>query len=133
MENKAADNEDVKGFNDSELEDIMNEIENLENDLAAESSEPENQVLESKVQNNKDEAPPQNGGNVVNIASVIGSHIPEVESSLNLKVEGKLGVNFSFNIGPNTVTLKIEESGLTIEMQNGAKFTIPLEDIKKSA
>lgn len=138
MENKPSDGEDVKGFNDSELEDIMNEIENLEKDFVSDSNKedaPQKVVSEMPSSHGVQQAEkvlPQND-NVVKLGPSPLSQIPSSQTSFDLKVEGKMGVVMSFNIGAHTVLFQVCENGLSIEMQNGVKFTIPLEDIKKSA
>lgn len=141
MNQKSSENDDVKGFNDSELEDIMNEIEHLEKEF---------------VEGNSDSAPlkasdipsdvttPSEHQNVVGPVSPplsLHSHPsltpPEEEdhchTSFDLKVQGNIGLSMSFCVGDQIITLKVEDHGLHIELGNGAKFSIPLDEFKKSA
>jgi hypothetical protein len=115
-----------QGFNDSELEDIMSEIEALENEF---SSDLDNEV----------------GGEVVNLsppeshkpskASV--SSRPEVKKhtstepsplAMEFKVAGEMDMNLKFWIGGEWVHVRASaKDGLTVEVDGGAKFCLPLK------
>jgi len=57
-------------------------------------------------------------------------------ASLTFKVAGEMSVNLAFEVNGQTVELAVTEEGLSIEMESGAKFTLPLakaEHAKKAA
>jgi hypothetical protein len=133
-----------KSFNDDELADIMNEIENLEKEYAdqaaeessasheveAEEHEPAepailrplaNKPLEETVlKTNRDEkVVPLKAASPV--APAAGHH-----SSLSFKVEGQMSLSLSFEVNGQSVYLTISDDGLDIEMETGAKFTLPM-------
>jgi hypothetical protein len=56
-------------------------------------------------------------------------------TSMSFKVAGNLTLELQFDIGGKTVALEVTESGLSIEMEGGMKFTAPMtqkSDLKKA-
>ena len=153
-----------KGFNDSELEDIMNEIEELEKDFAEESKKKQVDELsealgiEEEVVDMSDlrvedvEIGKTELQQVIDdeVESIIREEIdnsaqeeimdaiedkiisfeenrPSHESSMDFSVAGQMELKLNFNVGGQLVHIYLnEKEGLTIEMDGGAKFTIPM-------
>lgn len=117
-----------KSFNDQELSDIMKEIEALEEDIDVKAS---SEVLEELSEMDESAAIPASTSSVVSLDSKRVA--PKVESSksastsMSFKVSGNLTLDLQFEIGGKTVALEVSESGLTIEMDGGAKFTVPVD------
>ena len=54
---------------------------------------------------------------------------------MSFKVSGDLTLELVFDIGGQTVSLEVTESGLSIEMESGMKFTVPMKqksELKKA-
>lgn len=54
---------------------------------------------------------------------------------MSFKVSGDLTLELAFDIGGQTVALEVTESGLSIEMEGGMKFTVPMKqksELKKA-
>lgn len=155
MNQKSSGNEDVKGFNDSELEDIMNEIEHLEKEFVEGNSDPSltkaSDISKEEVKTEKltelkeerdlliDSTGPLEQENVVGLVSSPSLHSAPLaiedtcQTSFDLKVQGNIGLSMSFSVGEQVISLRVEDHGLHIELGNGAKFSIPLDEFKKSA
>ncbi len=62
-------------------------------------------------------------------------HRPAASTSMSFKVSGDLTLELAFDIGGQTVALEVTESGLSIEMEGGMKFTVPMKqksELKKA-
>ena len=133
-----------KGFNDTELEDIMSEIENLEQEHVAEPKSAE--------------APEVTESEDVMEPVVAESHMAEVEaqhvevkkenvlpinnsnggkpchSKMDFSISGDMQIQLSFTVAGQVVKLHVdEESGFKIEMDGGATFCLPLGEHKKAS
>lgn len=168
-----------KGFNDDELEDIMNEIESLEQEfsqgeetldgespkepsLMDEIAESVASIVEEEVQEAPKEesvlkevvsmpveaAVPQqtvekfeddSHTNVVSLEKETHVPVSEVSSpkapspktpasntALKFNVEGDMQMELSFTINGTEVNLHISDNGFEIELEGGAKFTLPV-------
>ncbi len=138
MENKKVENQmdegDVKGFNEAELEDIMNEIENLEKELVDESPKEEAQVPAAEVEKVVPMRPAPVEAPVARPAAVAQAPVSGAPTSMDLSVAGTMGVELSFKVGEQTIQLKVsEQDGLVIELAGGAKFCVPLQGAKKAS
>ncbi|MFP5386079.1 MAG: hypothetical protein ACLGHN_08380 [Bacteriovoracia bacterium] len=127
-----------KSFNDDELSDIMKEIEALEEDFTpSEETSPEPVMTESpKVETTIEE--PVSKETVVSLDSkrTAPKASSENSTSMSFKVQGNLTLDLSFDIGGKVVSLAVTENGLSIEMEGGVKFTVPVGQdtaIKKAA
>lgn len=49
-------------------------------------------------------------------------------TSMSFKVQGNLTLELQFDIGGKVVCLEVTESGLSIEMEGGMKFTVPVTE-----
>jgi hypothetical protein len=49
-------------------------------------------------------------------------------ASMMFKVQGNMELELQFEIGGKTVALAVTETGLTIELENGATFSVPVSD-----
>ena len=143
-----------KGFDEGELADIMNEIENLEkefevsevsNDKVAGASAPqgtsETEAPIGKKEGNEVESDVEEQSVKNNVISLVGKNNEVENKSVNRKsfgatgnettldfnVSGNIKFNLNFNFGSEMVELKIDhEKGLKINMSNGVEFTIPV-------
>ena len=55
---------------------------------------------------------------------------------MSFKVQGDLTLELAFDVGGKTISLEVTEAGLSIEMEGGVKFTVPVSEasgIKKVA
>jgi hypothetical protein len=104
-----------KSFNDQELSDIMKEIEALE-----EGGTHEEEVLTELTEMSESKAIPLRKE----------THVPKMESSqsaMSFKVQGDMNIDLHFEIGGKSVALKVSESGLHIETDEGMTFSVPLK------
>jgi len=56
-------------------------------------------------------------------------------TTMSFKVQGDITLDLSFDIGSKVISLHVTESGLSIEMEGGMKFTVPVgekSDLKKA-
>lgn len=159
-----------KGFNDQELADIMNEIENLEKEFAEETpaqheapvaedeaeteefeafheeaqkeaveeidhTEPAvlRQLVEKPIEKVVPEAAPHHD-KVVHMAKPVEKVAPAAPApvSLNFQVSGQMQLHLGFEVNGQALSLSVSEAGLEIEMDSGAKFTLPLASAKAS-
>jgi hypothetical protein len=130
-----------QGFNDKELADIMNEIENLEKEFGqgthSSAGSTDNQVLAELAQKTVEESVLKTNSQ----SSVMPFSAPQKKSgsatsSMTFKVEGQMNINLSFEIGTESVSLLVGEDGLTINLLNGTCFKVPIKNatsFKKSA
>lgn len=120
-----------KSFNDQELSDIMKEIEALEEDMETEDVKSPSPVLEELAEMDESESVPVSTSSIVSLDSKRSA--PKVEASaapstsMSFKVSGNLTLDLKFDIGGKSVALEVTETGLTIEMDGGAKFTVPVD------
>jgi hypothetical protein len=130
-----------KSFNDDELSDIMKEIEALEDNFEeAEDEKLEaSPVMEELAQMDEKISLPaatelKDEGQILPMSSHSNHSKPKANtqgsSSMSFKVSGDLKLDLQFEVGGNVVALHVNEHGLSIEMDGGMTFSIPL---KKSA
>lgn len=142
MDNKKTDDVEAHGFNDDELADIMSEIEDLEKDLSDDSAL---KVAKAEVASVKS-APKEESKDVllkladmpeekaIKTSPVKSSEasIPSSASKMEFCVAGNMAVNLTFHVGGESVCIVVDEAqGLVIEMNGGAKFTLPLSGCAK--
>jgi hypothetical protein len=142
-----------KSFNDQELSDIMKEIEALEEGFKAEESKVSSasDVLEDLVEMAQEESVPL--ARVQEAHSAVGpsaeiiqmtkiADVPvqkaatKASTAMSFKVSGNLNLELQFDVGGKVVFLEVTESGLTLQLDGGMTFTIPLQEVvalKKSA
>ncbi len=144
MDNKKTD--DAQGFNDSELADIMSEIEDLEKDLEAQTVETINnsvvakaqspemkEVLEEFVQESVDKVIPFSKKSPTVAPMKSEMPVGGQNSTMNFTVAGNMTINLAFNVSGQTINLTLDEAqGLVIEMHGGAKFCLPLTNDTKA-
>lgn len=157
-----------KNFNDSELQDIMSEIENLEKEFASdeESDDPESgmslqEKIDAELNNMNDVAevmpeptPIETVASTIKpkimtmeklVNSPVATEIPN-KSEVSFQAHGQMSFNLDFKVGMDTAKLTVdpvkglmvsvagvefcinEDSGCTVSMENGMKFTIPLSN-----
>lgn len=140
MDNKKNNDVEAHGFDDAELADIMSEIEDLENDLSS-SEDPSGAVEEEKIDSEPIvEAKNESKEVLLKLAEMpqevaVKTTPPKVqesakscaESKMEFSVAGSMVVNLTFHVGGESINLSVDESkGLVIEMDGGAKFSLPL-------
>lgn len=150
-----------KGFNDDELEDIMNEIESLEKEFSqsteevdhepsldevaasvADLSEEESDSFEDKVlleqvaklpvdkvipQKQIEKFDDETHHNIVPMQK--RSESPKStanNTAMKFNIEGDMQMELSFTINGSEVNLQINDNGFEIELEGGAKFTLPV-------
>jgi hypothetical protein len=116
-----------KSFNEEELSDIMKEIEALEEDFTSPVEEKSaGPVMEELASMDEDVAIPVKTDNVVSLSPAWSAPTSTAQTSMSFKVQGNLSLDLQFDISGKTVTLGVTETGLTIEMEGGVKFTVPV-------
>lgn len=131
---------DNQNFNDQELSDIMKEIESLEEEFTGEKPQ-SSPVMKELAEMDEVESVPQPApakkkhvevqepqAEVYHIESKQKPH-----SSMKFKVEGQMSIELQFEIGGKVVCVDVAESGLSIQMEGGVTFTVPVDSHKKSA
>jgi hypothetical protein len=153
--------EDEKSFNESELQDIMSEIEDLEKEFETSESpavsnpppispKTSEESLQEKIERELEESLSAKVSAKSDILS-----FDKMPSGMSLKNEvafaarGPMSLNLDFNIGHESAKLCIdplkglvvtlsgvqlcinEEEGCIVTMENGMKFTIPLSSWEK--
>ncbi len=126
-----------KSFNDEELSDIMKEIEALEDEFKDEGDFVTSPVLEELAALSEEKAVPQAMAKILNFEPQT-TPVQKTTSgtSMSFKVQGDLNLELQFDIGGKIVSLAVSEKGLTIQMDGGMTFNVPLTDKaaqKKSA
>jgi hypothetical protein len=116
-----------KSFNDQELSDIMKEIEALEDEF---KSEGEPAVLAELSELDETASIPAKS-KVVPFESKTPSAGKTSGTSMSFKVQGDLKLDLQFDVGGKIVVLNVSENGLTIQMDGGMTFSVPL--VEKSA
>jgi hypothetical protein len=163
-----------QGFNEDELQDIMNEIESLEEEFS--HSEPQKSKpvakkassTESEDSTFSDEEMNEVLGelNNMSVEEVEHKQSPKVEPeksnvhqlksssvekkvvspapihtnssssadgvSMNFSVSGNMSMNMNFNVSGTNIGLSISEDGLTINMDGGGKFVLPIQSQHKN-
>ena len=147
--------EDDKNFNESELQDIMSEIEDLEKEFETESTTTLQEEIDAELEMELAES-------AVEIAVTPEAEVLAFEKapaaiissptkpSVSFAAEGQMSLNLDFKVGTETAKLFIdpvkglivtlsgvelcinEDTGCTVSMENGTKFTIPLSSQDKS-
>ncbi len=128
-----------KGFNDQELADIMSEIESLEKEFSdeapAQKAAPEEPsedhtspaVLRELVKKPEHETVLKTNQHADKAKPMKKSQAESAPASLSFQVSGQMAVNLNFEVNGQSVYLAVSDEGLVIEMESGAKFTLPLE------
>jgi hypothetical protein len=119
-----------QSFNDQELSDIMKEIEALEEDFQVKDEKSPGPILEELASLEESVAIPTSKPSVVAMTptkkEISSSSSPT--SSMSFRVQGELTIDMQFDIGGKIVCLEVSEKGLTIEMDGGAKFSVPVSE-----
>lgn len=130
-----------KGFSDDELTDIMNEIESLEKEFSdTTQTESHHEVLSELTEMTLEEATMVQKvehdveNNVHHISNFkkeeITSHHVEThsaKSSMSFKVSGQMTLELGFDVAGTSVAIHVDEkNGLTVELEGGMKFQIPV-------
>jgi hypothetical protein len=125
-----------KSFNDQELSDIMKEIEALEeeftaeDDLKAQSAE----VMEEVVEMEEEKAIPLELKHSSEVLAFEPKQAPtkstksSAPAAMSFKVQGEMNLELQFEIGAKTIQLEVTESGLSIKMEGGMTFTVPVQE-----
>ena len=120
-----------QGFNDSELEEIMEEIESLED-------EPTNAAGQaSETASNEAPVEDADSSNVISLGnepSGTTDHSGASNASLDFAVSGDLNLSMNFHVGGQKINLTVNENqGFVISLPGGAKFNVPLAGVKTKA
>ncbi len=124
-----------KSFNDQELSDIMKEIEALEEDFKKEEDGTTASPAMEELGHLNDEAvkPTQESPVLSFESKKTSSPSKSSATSMSFKVHGELNLELLFDIGGKTVGLEVSHQGLTIQMDGGMTFNVPLADAYKKA
>ena len=121
-----------KSFNDQELSDIMKEIEALEDDFAVPEEKSASAVMEELANLDEQVSIPVSTSNIVSLDSKRSAPKAAASSdattSMSFKVQGDLKLDLQFSIGGKVVMLEVTEAGLSIEMEGGVKFSVPVTE-----
>lgn len=115
-----------KSFNDQELSDIMKEIEALEDDSQGEDVKEES----SSVLHELSELPEAKAIPLKPVKE--DTFVAKSPAALSFKVQGDLNLELEFEIGGKFISLQVAEDGLTIVLDGGMTFKVPVSD-KKAA
>ncbi len=136
-----ADHEnDEKGFNDDELKDIMEEIESLEKEFSDDAEGPGNksgmstplvEKVDEKVDNILDNESSRPSVKPVrnNVSHLSRSVSREYsgQSKMSFQVAGQMSVELCFEVGGKVINFYVsEQDGVVIELEDGAKFSLPV-------
>ncbi len=134
-----------QSFNEQELSDIMKEIEALEHDYGSGPLQKVSTVIdELAVATSTEnilswERPKAELARKVEKEEISFSQATPLKSdnltSMTFKVQGNLALELKFDIGGKVVSLGVTEGGLTIELEGGVKFSVPVpvsESYKKT-
>ena len=123
-----------QGFNDEELSDIMKEIEALEDDFKAEDKALESNAVMKELsalpQEKAVPAPKKSAPAVVSLPKK--EHSRPGTTTMAFKVSGDMDLELNFTIGGKSVDLHVSEDGLSIEMEGGMTFKLPVGHKKAS-
>lgn len=116
-----------KSFNDQELTDIMKEIEALEEEF---SEDTEASVMEELAEMDEEKAIPftTTKETVLAFDKKPKTSSKGAQSAMSFKVQGDMNLELKFEIGGKTIQLEVTEAGLTINMEGGVTFTVPVAD-----
>lgn len=119
-----------KSFNDQELSDIMKEIEALEDDFTTVEDKVASPVMEELAHLDEKVSVPLETEKVVSLDTkrAAPKETSSSSTSMSFKVQGNLTLDLQFDIGGKTVALEVTEDGLTIVMDGGMKFTVPVAE-----
>ncbi len=119
-----------KSFNDQELSDIMKEIEALEDDFTAPEEKSASAVMEELANLDEQVSIPHSTSNIVSLDSKRSAPKASTDAttSMSFKVQGDLKLDLQFSIGGKVVMLEVTEAGLSIEMEGGVKFSVPVTE-----
>lgn len=125
-----------KSFNDQELSDIMKEIEALEEEFSGEAETDKieaSSVMEELAEMELDQAVPTTNTKETVLAFERKAPPKAVaksssQSSMAFKVQGDMNLELSFEIGGKTIQLEVTEAGLSIQMEGGVTFSVPVSD-----
>jgi hypothetical protein len=156
MTTKLNENENAdQGFNESELEDIMNEIESLEKEFTdveetpsapiAASTNPEaliilpKEVQKTSLQASIDEelekihSAPKAPSNVVSMSAPKAPAFSGkgAKTEMSFSVAGEMAINLQFKVSGQCVNIEVDEqNGLVINLGNGGRFVLPINTNK---
>jgi hypothetical protein len=115
-----------KSFNDQELSDIMKEIEALEEDFKEDDvSAKAGPVLQELTELPEGKAIPMKKVKEENF-------VTKAPAAMSFKVQGDLALDLEFEVGGKFVAVQVTEEGLTIVLDGGMTFKVPVAD-KKAA
>lgn len=123
-----------KSFNDQELSDIMKEIEALEEEFSADedSSKVEaSAIMEDLAEMEEEQSIPvtnREETTVLPFAKKETAQPTKATSSMSFKVQGDLNLELHFEVGGKNIALEVTDKGLTIQMDGGISFTVPVSD-----
>jgi hypothetical protein len=123
-----------KGFNDQELSDIMKEIEALEEEFSADedSSKVEaSTIMEDLAEMEEEQSIPVTNREETTVLPFAKKEISQptkATSSMSFKVQGDLNLELHFEVGGKNIALEVTDKGLTIQMDGGISFTVPVSD-----
>ncbi len=123
-----------KGFNDQELSDIMKEIEALEEEFSADedSSKVEaSAIMEDLAEMEEEQSIPVTNREETTVLPFAKKEISQptkATSSMSFKVQGDLNLELHFEVGGKNIALEVTDKGLTIQMDGGISFTVPVSD-----
>lgn len=117
-----------KSFNDQELSDIMKEIEALEEDFQNGDAKVEasSEIIEELAVMDEKQAIPQTNKTEPSVVHMKPVTPHRTASAMSFKVSGDLNLDLQFDIGGKVVSLSVTQTGLTIEMEGGMTFTVPV-------
>jgi hypothetical protein len=159
MTTKNNENENAdQGFNESELEDIMNEIESLEKEFTdvedapsaaiVASTNPEALVISPKevqktsLQASIDEEleklhnAPKSAPTPSNVVSMSAPKAPAfsgkgAKTEMSFSVAGEMAINLQFKVSGQCINIEVDEqNGLVINLGNGGRFVLPINTNK---
>ncbi len=116
-----------KSFNDQELSDIMKEIEALEVDFKEEDAN----VKASPVLHELSDLP-EAKAIPLKPYKEDSNFVTRSPAAMSFKVQGDLNLELEFEVGGKFVSLQVAEDGLTIVLDGGMTFKVPVGD-KKAA
>jgi hypothetical protein len=123
-----------KSFNDQELSDIMKEIEALEEEFSADedSSKVEaSTIMEDLAEMEEEQSIPVTNREETTVLPFAKKEISQptkATSSMSFKVQGDLNLELHFEVGGKNIALEVTDKGLTIQMDGGISFTVPVSD-----
>lgn len=124
-----------KSFNDQELSDIMKEIEALEEEYTAEDDVKAQTaaVMEELVEMEEEKSIPLESKHEPEVLAFEPKAAPKsikssAPASMSFKVQGEMNLELQFEIGSKFIQLDVSEAGLTIKMDGGMTFTVPVHE-----